>query len=235
MPTCHRPGTTSPDQIKIAPSILAADHLHLADELAEVASADLIHVDVMDGHFVPEISFGSDAVRAVKASTELPVDVHLMVSNPDEVVDSYLNAGADFVSFHYEAACHPHRIVAHIRECGAKAAIAINPGTPVSVLDAILYDVDMVLVMTVDPGYGGQPFVSTMPHKLRQLRRMCDEHGVSPLIEVDGGIVPITAAKATAAGATVLVTGSAVFGSSDRAAAIEELRQAALEGCARRA
>lgn len=223
------------EEIKIAPSVLAADFSRLGADVADVATADLIHFDVMDGHFVPNISFGPDVLRAVKASTDLPVDVHLMVSNPDEQVEKYLDAGADMVSFHYEAATHAHRLVARIHERGAKAAIALNPATPVCLLEPILGELDMVLVMTVDPGFGGQALIESSPRKLRRLRRMCDEHGVNPLIEVDGGITPATAPLVTSAGANVLVAGSAVFGAADRPAAIAELRAAGQSGVSKMA
>ena len=230
MARCHRPGATQPEDVMVAPSLLSADFAHLADELASVSTADLVHYDVMDGHFVPPITFGADILRAVKASCDLPVDVHLMVSDPEGQVPLFLDAGADIVSFHLEATPHAHRLVGLIRDRGAKAAVAVNPATPAEALDAILDDLDMVLVMTVNPGYGGQAFIPTMKRKVRQIRRMCDERGVSPLIEVDGGIGPATAGAVTAAGATVLVAGSAVFGKGDRAAAIAELRAAAQRG-----
>ena len=223
------------EEIKIAPSVLAADFTRLGADVASVATADLIHFDVMDGHFVPNISFGPDVLRAVKASTDLPVDVHLMVSNPDDQVEKYLDAGADMVSFPYEAATHAHRLVARIHERGAKAAIALNPAPPVCLLEPILGELDMVLVMTVDPGFGGQALIESSPRKLRRLRRMCDEHGVNPLIEVDGGITPATAPLVTSAGANVLVAGSAVFGAADRPAAIAELRAAGQSGVSKMA
>ena len=218
------------DPIQIAPSILAADYAHVADELAKVSTADLIHFDVMDGHFVPGISFGADFLRAIKASTDLPVDVHLMISNPDDKVEEYLDAGADSVSFHYEAAVHAHRLVSLIHERGARASIALNPATPVCLLEPILDDLDMVLVMTVNPGFGGQPLIESSLKKLRRLRRMCDEHGVNPRIEVDGGIYSGNIATVAAAGANVFVTGSSVFGRDDRAQAIDELRRNAESG-----
>ena len=215
------------ESVLVAPSVLSADYLHLADELAQVATADLIHFDVMDGHFVPNLSFGPDALRAVASATDLPVDAHLMVSNPDEVVEKYLDAGASIVSFHYEAALHAHRLVQLIKERGARASIALNPATPESVLEPILDDLDMVLVMSVNPGFGGQAFIDSTLRKLRRLHRMCDEHGVSPLVEVDGGISARNVAEVAAAGANVFVAGSAVFGAADRAGAI-----AAIRGCA---
>ena len=216
------------DSVIIAPSILSADYLRLSDELAQVSSADLINFDVMDGHFVPNLTFGPDMLRAVAAASDLPVDAHLMVSNPDEVTEKYLDAGASIVSFHYEAALHAHRLVQLIKDRGAKASIALNPATPVSVLEPILDDLDMVLVMSVNPGFGGQTFIESTLRKLRRLRRMCDEHGVSPLVEVDGGISARNVAEVTASGANVFVAGSAVFGSADRAAAIEDIRANAL-------
>lgn len=213
--------------IKVAPSVLSADFTRLSEELADVSSADMIHYDVMDGHFVPNLSFGLDVLRAVKSSTDLPVDVHLMVTNPDDMVERFLDAGADCVSFHYEATAHANRLVQLIHDRGAKASIALNPATPVAMLEPIIDDLDMVLVMTVNPGFGGQAFIDGSTRKLCRLRRLCQEHGVSPLVEVDGGIVARTAAEAAGAGANVLVAGSAVFGAPDRAAAIAALRRSA--------
>ena len=223
------------DEIKVAPSVLSADFRRLVDELADVSSADLLHYDVMDGHFVPNLSFGIDLLRTVKSATELPVDVHLMISNPDEMVERYLDAGADVVSFHYEATSHAHRLVSLIKDRGAKASVAINPATPVCLLEPILCELDMVLVMTVNPGFGGQRFIESSLRKLRRLRRMCDEQGVSPVIEVDGGITARNAAEVTAAGATVLVAGSSVFGAADRSAAISAIRKSGVSGTSRRA
>ncbi|NJE79856.1 ribulose-phosphate 3-epimerase [Olsenella sp. SW781] len=223
------------DEIRVAPSVLSADFRRLADELADVSTADLLHYDVMDGHFVPNLSFGIDLLRTVKSATELPVDVHLMISNPDEMVERYLDAGADVVSFHYEATSHAHRLVSLIKDRGAKASVAINPATPVCLLEPILCELDMVLVMTVNPGFGGQRFIESSLRKLRRLRRMCDEQGVSPAIEVDGGITARNAAEVTAAGANVLVAGSSVFGAADRAAAIAAIRTSGTSGTSRRA
>ncbi len=223
------------DEIRVAPSVLSADFRRLADELADVSTADLLHYDVMDGHFVPNLSFGIDLLRTVKSATELPVDVHLMISNPDEMVERYLDAGADIVSFHYEATSHAHRLVSLIKDRGAKASVAINPATPVCLLEPILCELDMVLVMTVNPGFGGQRFIESSLRKLRRLRRMCDEQGVSPAIEVDGGITARNAAEVTAAGANVLVAGSSVFGAADRAAAIAAIRTSGTSGTSRRA
>lgn len=223
------------EEIRIAPSVLSADFARLGEELADIATADYVHYDVMDGHFVPNLTFGLDILRATKAATELPVDVHLMISNPDEMVEEYLKAGADIVSFHYEATAHAHRLVSLIHDHGAKASVALNPATPVSLLEPILDDLDMVLVMTVNPGFGGQSFIGSSPRKLRRLRRMCDEHGVSPLIEVDGGLSARNAAEVTSTGANVIVAGSAVFGAADRAAAIAAIREAGVSGIAKKA
>ena len=223
------------EEIRVAPSVLSADFRRLADELADVSTADLLHYDVMDGHFVPNLSFGIDLLRTVKSATELPVDVHLMITNPDEMVERYLDAGADVVSFHYEATSHAHRLVSLIKDRGAKASVAINPATPVCMLEPILCDLDMVLVMTVNPGYGGQRFIESSLRKLRRLRRMCDEQGVNPAIEVDGGITARNAAEVAAAGANVLVAGSSVFGAADRAAAIAAIRTSGTSGTSRRA
>ena len=223
------------EEIKIAPSILAANYLRLGEELADVSTGDLIHFDVMDGHLVPNLSFGIDVVRAVKSATSLPVDVHLMITNPDEMVEKYLEAGADYLSFHYEATAHAHRLVSLIHERGAKASVALNPATPVSALEPILGDLDMVLVMTVNPGFGGQSFIESSSRKIRRLRRMCDEQGVNPLIEVDGGMSAKTVAKVTSAGANVIVAGSSVFGAPDRAAAIDEIRRAGQAGVSKMA
>lgn len=222
-------------EIRIAPSVLSADFSRLGHELATVETADLIHYDVMDGHFVPNLSFGLDILRTVKAATSLPVDVHLMITNPDEMVERYLDAGADVISFHMEAARHAHRLVSLIHDRGARASVALNPATPVCWLEPIIEELDMVLVMTVDPGFGGQGFIESSLRKLRRLRRLCDEHGVSPLIEVDGGINARTAAEAAAAGASVLVAGSSVFGAPDRAAAIAALRRSGEAGAGKRA
>ena len=222
-----------PNEIKIAPSILSADFARLGSELADITSADLVHFDVMDGHFVPNLTFGLDVLRAVKAATSLPVDAHLMISNPDEMVEKYLDAGADIVSFHYEATAHAHRLVSLIHERGAVASVALNPATPVYALEPIIDDLDMVLVMTVNPGFAGQRFIESSTRKLRRLRRMCDEHGVNPMIEVDGGLSAQNASEVTRAGANVIVAGSAVFGASDRAASIADIRRSALVGASK--
>lgn len=222
-------------QIRIAPSVLSADFARLGEGLAEISSADYVHYDVMDGHFVPNISFGLDILKATKRSTELPVDVHLMISNPDQMVPAFLDAGADNVTFHIEATDHANRLIQLIHAKGRMASVAVNPATPVCLLEDVIEDVDMVLVMTVNPGFGGQKFIPASAAKLRRLRRLCAEHGVSPLVEVDGGINAQTAPIVAKAGANVLVAGSAVFGQADRSAAIAQIRAAAESGLAKKA
>ena len=222
------------ERIRISPSILAADFLNLGNELQNVANADFIHYDVMDGDFVPNISFGPGLLRAVKRGTDLPVDVHMMVSNPDEVFRDYLDAGADILTFHMETAKHAHRIVDEIHRRGRRASVAINPGTSVSSLDAIIDYLDMVLVMSVNPGFSGQRFIEHTYAQLNKLSALCRSHSVRPLIEIDGGISAVNAPQVVAAGANVLVGGSAVFDAEDHARAVDEMRSAGERGLAMR-
>ncbi len=216
--------------VRIAPSILAADFLRLGEELQSVSNADFIHYDVMDGDFVPNISFGPGILRTVKRGTDLPVDVHMMVSNPDEVFRDYLNAGADVLTFHLETCKHAHRMVDEIHKQGRKAAVAINPGTAVSSLDAIIDYLDMVLVMSVNPGFSGQQFIEHTYTQLYKLTALCKSHSVRPLVEIDGGISAANAARVVAAGANVLVGGSAVFDAPDHAQAVENMRNEGMRG-----
>ncbi len=222
-------------QIKIAPSVLSADFTKLGEDLADISTADFVHYDVMDGHFVPNVSFGLDILKATKRATDLPVDVHLMISNPDEMLPAFLDAGADLVTFHMEATSHANRLIQQIHAAGRKASVSICPATPVSMLEEVIEDVDMVLVMTVNPGFGGQKFIESSPAKLRRLRKLCAERGVSPMIEVDGGINDKTAAIVAEAGANVLVAGSAVFGKADRASAIAAIRESAQDALLKKA
>ncbi len=211
--------------IKIAPSILSADFARLGEEIraATAAGAHLLHVDVMDGHFVPNITIGPPVVESIRKVTRLPLDVHLMIEDPDKFLKDFVAAGADIVTVHYEATVHLHRSVQMIRESGVKAGVSINPATPVWSLDNILGDVDMVLVMSVNPGFGGQKFIPSALEKLKLLRRKIDEAGLSVLIEVDGGVKPENAKEIAAAGADILVMGSAFFNSGDYAATMEKM------------
>ena len=216
--------------VRISPSILAADFLNLGAELRSVSNADFIHYDVMDGDFVPNISFGPGILRTVKRGTDLPVDVHMMVSNPDEVFRDYLDAGADILTFHLETAKHAHRMVDEIHKQGRRAAVAINPGTAVSALDAIIDYLDMVLVMSVNPGFSGQRFIEHTYTQLNKLTALCRSHSVRPLVEIDGGVSAANASQVVAAGADVLVGGSAVFDADDHAKAVDRMRQAGIRG-----
>ncbi len=216
-------------QTLIAPSILAADFGRLGAEVESVeqGGADWIHVDVMDGHFVPNLTIGPVVVEAVKRVTRLPLDVHLMIEQPERYVDAFVKAGAATVGVHVEACPHLHRTVGQIRESGARASVVLNPGTPASAVEAVLGDVDQVLVMTVDPGFGGQSFIDSMIPKIATLRSWIDERGLDVALEVDGGISEQTIGAAARAGADVFVAGTASFGTSDYSRAIAALRRAA--------
>ncbi|MDH3519304.1 MAG: ribulose-phosphate 3-epimerase [Myxococcales bacterium] len=216
-----------PRALRIAPSILAADFGALRDELAsvEAGGADWIHVDVMDGRFVPNITIGPLVVEAVRRCTSLPLDVHLMIVEPERYVEEFVRAGAATLSIHAETCPHLHRSVAQIREAGARASVVLNPATPAAAVEPILADVDQVLVMTVNPGFGGQKFIESTLPKIETLRRWVDERELDVAIEVDGGIGPETIARAARAGADVFVAGTAVFGARDRGEAIAALRR----------
>lgn len=213
----------------IAPSILSANFLELGRELDAIATADFVHFDVMDGSFVPNLSFGLPILKQVKTTTSLPLDVHLMIQNPDEMALAYAEAGADIVCFHQEAATHAHRIISALHEKGVAAGMALNPATSVSSLDAIVADLDLILVMSVNPGFGGQSFIPHTLNKLREVRALCDRAGVAPLIEVDGGVSAMNAEEICACGANMLVAGSAVF-KGEPAERIAEIRNAGKEG-----
>ena len=215
--------------IRIAPSILAADFGNLASEIRAVADAgaDWIHVDVMDGHFVPNLTIGPVVVEAARAATELPLDVHLMIEEPERSLEAYVRAGADRVGVHVETCPHLHRTLAQVREAGAKACVVLNPSTPAVAVEPVLGDADQVLVMSVNPGFGGQRFIESSLDKIRQLRTWIDERELEVELEVDGGIGPGTIGRAAAAGANVFVAGTAVFGRPDYAAAIADLRKEA--------
>ena len=214
--------------IEIAPSILSADFARLAEEIATVerAGASLLHVDVMDGRFVPNITIGLPVVKAISRATRLPIDAHLMIVEPGQYAAQFVKAGAQMVSIHIEADPHAHRTLSAIREAGAKAGIAINPGTSLSALDEALRFADYVLLMSVNPGFGGQAFIPQSLEKLRRLRKMIEERGLKTRIEIDGGIDADNVAEVAAAGAEIIVSGSAIFGAPDPAVALRELREA---------
>jgi ribulose-phosphate 3-epimerase len=216
-------------RIRIAPSLLAADFARLADALAvaEAGGADLVHVDVMDGRFVPNLTIGPPVVKALRAATRLPLDVHLMIDEPERTLREYLDAGADWVSVHVEATHHLQRCLSQIRESGAKAGAAINPATPTSALSAAWQDLDYAVVMSVNPGWGGQPFLEPSLEKVRRLRDEALAAGSRFAIEVDGGVDARRAAALANAGAEILVAGTAIYGAGDPAGAIGRLREAA--------
>ena len=213
--------------IKVAPSILSADFSRLGDEIraVEAAGADLIHLDVMDGHFVPNITIGPLVIRACRKVTKLPLDVHLMIENPELYIADFAKAGSDYITVHVEAATHLHRLIQNIREHkGVKVGVSLNPATPLETLDYILGDIDMVLIMSVNPGFGGQAYIPSATDKIRRLWKMINDRKLNVEIEVDGGIKPDNAAEVAAAGADILVAGSAVFGAKDYKMAIQGIR-----------
>ena len=214
--------------IKIAPSILAADFAKLGQEVKEVeaAGAELIHIDVMDGHFVPNISFGAIALEAIRPLSTLPMDVHLMIENPDQYIEQFAKAGADYITVHVEACRHLHRTIQLIRSYGVKPGVVLNPHTPIESIQHILEDVDMVLFMTVNPGFGGQKFIESVVPKVATLAEMIKERGLSIEIEIDGGINAETIVPCAKAGATIFVAGSAIYNKEDRAAALQAIQAA---------
>jgi ribulose-phosphate 3-epimerase len=215
--------------VRIAPSILSADFARLADEVACVAEAgaDLLHVDVMDGHFVPNLTVGPPIVEALRKVTSLPLDVHLMMTNPDAFIPEFAEAGASYLTVHVEACPHLHRTVQSIKERGVKAGVTLNPATSLATLEEIIVEADMLLIMSVNPGFGGQQFISAVLDKIARARQLIDGKGSAALLEVDGGVKVDNAARIIEAGADVLVAGSAIFNSPDYAAVIQGLRQAA--------
>lgn len=212
---------------KIAPSILSADFSKLKEEVTDVvaAGADYIHVDVMDGHFVPNITFGPLVLEAIRPITDLTMDVHLMIENPDAYVKAFADAGADIITVHEETCPHLHRTIHLIKECGAKAGVVINPATPVEMVKPILHDIDLLLFMSVNPGFGGQVFIPEVLDKVKQAARWRDEQHLSFEMEIDGGINQHTAKQCVEAGIDVLVAGSAIFNQLDRKVAIEAIKQ----------
>jgi ribulose-phosphate 3-epimerase len=210
----------------VSPSLLSANFTKLAEEIASIDNADWLHIDVMDGHFVPNITIGIPVVQAIRAISEKPLDVHLMITDPDKYIKEFRNAGADIITVHAEACTHLHRTLQLIRSLGAKAGVALNPHTPEHVLEYVLPMVDLVLVMTVNPGFGGQSLIDSVFPKIRKIRAMIDAQSLSTLIEVDGGVKVDNAHLFTEAGAHVLVSGSGVFQAKDRKEAIQILQRA---------
>lgn len=211
--------------IQIAPSILAANFAKLGEEVKDVerAGAKLIHIDVMDGHFVPNISFGSIVLDAIRPLTDLPLDVHLMIENPDQYIEQFAKAGADYITVHVEACRHLHRTIQLIRSYGVKPGVVLNPHTPIESIQHILEDTDMVLFMTVNPGFGGQKFIHSVVPKIEALSTIIKERNLDVAIEIDGGINAETIVPCAKAGATIFVAGSAIYSKEDRTAALQEI------------
>jgi ribulose-phosphate 3-epimerase len=216
----------SMQKLMMAPSILSADFSRLGEEIraVEKAGADIIHVDVMDGHFVPNITIGPPVVASVRKITDLPLDVHLMITDADRYIEDFARAGADWITVHVEVCPHLHRTVGRIKELGKKAGAVLNPATPLASLDEILGDLDLVMLMSVNPGFGGQSFIRSSIRKIQTLRKMIAERGLGVGIEVDGGISPATIGDVAGAGANIFVAGSAVFGQQDYAKVIREMK-----------
>jgi ribulose-phosphate 3-epimerase len=219
-------------QIYIAPSILSADLLQLKEQVSVLAKngANYIHVDVMDGHFVPNLTFGPNMVKALKRITDVPLDVHLMISNPDNYIEAYAKAGADILTVHQEACTHLHRTIQTIHNQGIKAGVSLNPATSLATIENVLDDMDLLLIMTVNPGFGGQKFIPQGIKKIAEARKMIDACGRDILLEVDGGVDNLTAEKIVQAGARMLVSGSAIFSNPDIVAAMKTLKAKAEKG-----
>ena len=213
-------------KLLLAPSILSADFVHLGDNIDAVRNdSDLLHLDVMDGHFVPNLTLGPPIISAIRKHTDMLLEVHLMVSNPRDLLSDYIDAGADIISIHAEATAHLHKLLQEIHKAGRQAGVAINPGTPLSVLEEVFPYLDMVLLMTVNPGFGGQKYIQTMTAKISRLRAMLDKFAPDAHIAVDGGMNPDTIAEAHSAGADIIVVGSACFNTEEPCAALRDLRQ----------
>jgi ribulose-phosphate 3-epimerase len=215
--------------IKIAPSLLSADFARLGEEIKRVeqAGADLIHLDVMDGHFVPNITLGPPIIKALRLTTSLKFDVHLMMDNPNDYIDNFIDAGADIISVHVEACTHLNRVIQKIKQRGKKAAVALNPATPLSSIDWVLGDIDMVLLMTVNPGFGGQSYIKSMTDKIRTLKNIIDSKGLDIDIEIDGGADLSNIYEVTKAGANVIVSGSTIFNAVNTRQIIKDLKDKA--------
>jgi len=218
--------------IKIAPSILASDFGRVADQAkaAEDAGADWLHCDVMDGHFVPVITFGPQLLEAIRAAVSIPLDVHLMITNPGDMIGPFADAGADYITVHQETSAHLHGVIQDIHKLGRKAGVTINPGTPVCTLKDVVADVDLLLVMSVNPGFGGQQFIEGALGKLAEARELIDDSGSGALLSIDGGVKSSNAAEVGATGVDVIIAGSAVYGTDDYAAAVAGIRAAAESG-----
>jgi ribulose-phosphate 3-epimerase len=218
--------------IRIAPSVLSADLGRLAEQvrMLEAGGADWIHVDVMDGQFVPNLTFGAPLIKALGRITDLPLDVHLMVLEPERYIEPFVKAGASLFTFHPEATVHVHRHLAVVRECGMRAGLALNPSTPLSFAEEVVDDIDLLLIMSVNPGFAGQSYIKNVTAKIRRARTLLDHHGSGAFLQVDGGISPETIGAARRAGADTFVAGSAIFSASDPAARIGELRDRCKEG-----
>jgi len=217
---------SSMQEFMMAPSILSADFSRLGEEIkaVEKGGADVIHVDVMDGHFVPNITIGPPVVASVRKITDLPLDVHLMIADADSYIDDFAKAGADWITVHVEACPHLHRTISRIKELGKKAGAVLNPATPLVSLDEILEELDLVMLMSVNPGFGGQSFIRSSINKIKNLRNMIDKRGLAVGIEVDGGVSPVTIKDVAGAGANIFVAGSAVFGQQDYVKVIQEMK-----------
>ena len=222
------------NDLLIAPSILSADFTELGLEIQRVVAggADVIHIDVMDGHFVPNITIGPLVVAAARKVTDKPLDVHLMITNPDDYIDEFVSAGADWLTVHVESCPHLQRTVARIKECGLKAGVVLNPATSLTSLDYILHEVDLVMIMSVNPGFGGQSFIPATLEKISALRRIISQRGLEVGIEVDGGVSPETIGSIAEAGANIFVAGSAIYGQREYQPVIERLKREARLGAA---
>ncbi len=209
---------------KLAPSLLAADFSRLEEQLEKISSADMLHLDIMDGNFVPNISFGPLVIESIRDKTELEFDTHLMIENPGDYIDDFVRAGSDCITFHVEATEHSHRVLQKIKSAGVKAGISLNPGTPLNNIEYILPDLDLILIMTVNPGFGGQDFIPIMEKKISKTEEILKKNGSQAHIAVDGGLKPDNVHRVIEAGADIIVAGSAVLGQDDPAAAVREFR-----------